>query len=139
MTMNSDKIILVILIALFASPAAMAKIYRCDGPDGPVYTDRQCGADAKNVELADTSGLTGVSEEVKTELAEKKAKREKLREADRQRKSNRTVINNNYTTVNTEPSGRWLYPRPWRPKPERPKPPVVKPKPLPSTIRMNRK
>ncbi len=46
------------------------------------------GADAKNVELADTSGLTGVSEEVKTELAEKKAKREKLREADQQRKSN---------------------------------------------------
>ena len=82
MTMNTDKIILVILVGLLASPAAMAKIYRCDGPDGPVYTDRQCGPDAKNVELADTSGLTGVSEEVKTELAEKKAKREKLREAD---------------------------------------------------------
>lgn len=139
MNMNSGKFIPFILIALAATPDAMAKIYRCDGPDGPVFTDRQCGPDAKNVELADTSGLTGVSEEIKTELAAKKAQREKAREADRQRNNNRTVINNQYTTVNTEPSGRWLYPAPWRPKPERPRPPVAKPKPLPSTIRLPRK
>ena len=139
MTMNSGKFILVILVAIAVAPDAMARIYLCDGPDGPVYTDRQCGADAKNVELADTSGLTGVSEEVKTELAAKKAQREKAREADRQRNNNRTVINNQYTTVNTEPTGRWLYPAPWRPKPEKPRPPMVKPKPLPSTIRLPRK
>jgi hypothetical protein len=133
MTMKTCKIILVILIALAATPNAMARIYLCDGPD------RQCGPDAKNVELADTSGLTGVSEDVKAELASKKAEREKAREADRQRNNNRTVINNQYTTVNTEPYGRWLYPAPWRPKPEKPRPPVVKPTPLPSTIRLPRK
>ncbi len=40
MTMNTGKIILVILIALAATPNAMARIYLCDGPDGPVYVDQ---------------------------------------------------------------------------------------------------
>lgn len=137
--MNRYGIILITLIALATAPVATARIYRCDGPDGPIYTDRECGPDARNVEVSDTSGLSGVSDEIKAELAAKKAEREKAREESRQRNDNRTVINNQYTTLNTEPTGRWLYPSYWRPKPEKPLPPAVKPKPLPSTLGLPRR
>jgi len=132
--MNAYKLALVALIIMVISPWTTAQIYKCDGPDGPVYTDRVCGPDAERVELSETSGLSGVSDETKAELAAKKADRELAREEERKRNSNSTVINNQYTTINTEPAGRWLYPRPWRPIPERPEKPVVTPKPLPSTL-----
>ena len=100
----------VILSALFlmaASPLATAQIYKCDGPDGPIYSDRECGPDAASVELAKTSGISGVSDETKTELAQKKAEREE----ERANNSN-TNTDNNYqsNTVNTEPAGRWIRP-----------------------------
>ena len=132
--MNRYKLALITLIILAISPVATAEIYRCDGPDGPIYTDLKCGPDAKNVEVSDSSGLSGVSEETKTELAARKAEREQAREESRKRGNNRTVINNQYTTVNTEPAGRWLYPRSYRPKPGKPEKPEVSPRPLPSTI-----
>jgi len=142
--MNRLNIILASLILLAIAPMASAEIYRCDGPDGPIFSDRKCGPDAANVELSDTSGLTGVTDEIKAELAEKKADRERAREEMRKLNNNRTVINNQYTTVNTEPTGRWLNypywrPKPERPRPERPMPPEVTPKPLPSTLGRPRK
>jgi len=131
--MNRYKISLITLSALAISSLATAQIYKCDGPEGPVYTDRQCGPDAESVKVTDSSGLSGVSDETKAELATKKAGREKAREDSIKRNNNRTVINNQYTTVNTEPTGRWLYPY-RQPKPVQPIIPEVSPRPLPSTI-----
>lgn len=70
--MNRRRTILVALITLAITPIAAADIYKCNGPDGPVYTDWKCGPDATNVELLDSSGLGGISDETKTQLAEKK-------------------------------------------------------------------
>ena len=137
--MNRYSPILVTLIALVFTPVASAQIYKCDGPDGPIYTDRVCGPDAANVEISESSGLSGVSDETKAGLAKRKADREQARAEDRKLKSNRTVINNQYTTVNTEPVGRWLNHPYWRPRPEKPKPPQVTPRSPPSTLGRPRK
>lgn len=139
MTVAGYRIISMTLMVFAFSPMATAQIFVCDGPDGPIYTDRECGPDARNVEVSDSSGLSGVSDEIKVELAEKRAERQKLREENLQRERSRPVINNQYTTINNPPTGRWLYPSYWGSKPERPRPPVVKPTPLPSTVRMSRK
>jgi len=101
--MKGYRPILIILIALAFTPVVSAQIFKCDGPDGPVYTDRECGPDATNVELSDTSGVSGVSDETKAELAQKKADREKSRNLD----NNATFNNNQYNTLSTEPAGRW--------------------------------
>jgi len=127
------------MITLAFTPVATAQIYKCDGPNGPVYTDRVCGPDAANVEISESSGLSGVSDETKAELAQKKADREQAREENRKLKNNSTVINNQYTTINTEPAGRWLNRPYWGPKPGKPKPPLVTPRPLPSTLGRPRK
>lgn len=137
--MNRYGPVLVTLIALAVTPMATAQIYKCDGPNGPIFTDRVCGPDAASVEIADTSGLSGVSDETKAELAKRKADREQARAEDRKLEKNRTVINNQYTTINTEPAGRWLNLPYWRPRPERPEPPEVTPTPLPSTLGRPRK
>ena len=137
--MNRYRPILATLITLAFMPVASAQIYKCDGPNGPIYTDRECGPDAANVEIKESSGLSGVSEETKAELAKRKADREQARAEDRKLKKNRTVINNQYTTINTEPAGRWLNRPYWGPKPEKPKPPQVAPRSPPSTIGRPRK
>lgn len=134
MNMHNCKIILATLISLAITPMAAADIFKCNGPDGPVYTDRECGPDATNVELSDSSGLGGITEETKAVLAEKKASREKARN----QVKNTTVINNQYTTINTPPV-YWPNRPYWRGKPPVARPPVVVPKPLPSTIAMRRK
>ena len=70
--MNRHTTRLIALITLVITPAAVAEIYKCDGPDGPVYSDRKCGSDAVNLELTESSGLSGVTEQDKAVLAEKK-------------------------------------------------------------------
>ena len=73
-TMNPHRISLislVTLVTLVITPAAVAEIYKCDGPDGPIYSDKKCGPDAANVELLESSGLSGVTEQDKINLAEK--------------------------------------------------------------------
>ena len=118
--MNKLTMILTAFVALIIAPVATAKIYKCDGPDGPVYSDMQCGPNATDVVLAETSGLVGISDETKAELAAKKADREQARDERQKRDNNRTVINNQYTTISPEPVGRW-YGGPYRrPKPDRP-------------------
>lgn len=74
--MNGYGKILVVLLSVAITPLATAQIYKCDGPDGPIYSDSECGPGATNVELEETSGLSGVSDETKAELAVKKVERE---------------------------------------------------------------
>ncbi|MDX2417873.1 MAG: hypothetical protein QNK19_10475 [Xanthomonadales bacterium] len=133
--MNRYRTVLVALITLAIAPVAAADIYKCSGPDGPVYTDLECGPDAINVEVSDSSGLVGVTDETKAELAEKKASREKSRN----RVNKTTVINNQYNTINTQPAGYWARRPFWREKHPDLRPPEPVPTPLPSTVAFRRK
>jgi hypothetical protein len=102
--MSNCRTVLITLIALAITPMATAQVYKCDGPDGPVYSDRKCGPDATHVELSKTSGVSGVSDETKAELAEKKANREQAHN----RNIDQTEFSNRNSTVTTEPAGRWV-------------------------------
>ena len=44
--MNVYKSFSLILILLAISPLAAATIYKCDGPDGPIFSDQPCAPDA---------------------------------------------------------------------------------------------
>lgn len=133
--------LLVSLTLVAMSSAALAEVYKCDGPNGPIYTDRKCGPDATSVEFAETSGISGVSDEVKAELARKKAERAKVEtELPLNPNANATY---QFNTINTEPAGYWLPGSFWGPgnrPPHRPKPPPppLKPTVPPTTIRMKR-
>ena len=65
------RIFITALIVLSNASVAMAQIYKCDGPDGPIYSDQKCAPSAATVELSESAGLTGVSDEELSELAEK--------------------------------------------------------------------
>ena len=95
---------LITLITLVITPAAVAEIYKCDGPDGPIYSDKKCGPDAANVELLESSGLSGVTEQDKINLAEKKLEREQARSRNQQG----SVVNNQSNAYTTENPGRWV-------------------------------
>ena len=126
------------------SSAALGEVYKCDGPDGPVYTDRKCGPDATSVEFTESSGISGVSDEVKAELARKKAER-KAAETEPELNPNANPVYQ-FNTINTEPAGYWLPGSFWRPgnrPPHRPRPPQRPPqKPpevtKPSVLRLQR-
>ena len=100
---RASLITLVSLAALAITPATVAEIYRCDGPDGPIYSDRKCGSDAANVELQESSGLSGVSEQDKADLAEKKLEREQARSQNQQG----SVVNSQNNVYPTEDPGYW--------------------------------
>ena len=109
--MNNRRTALVVLMALAITPMATAQIYKCDGPDGPVYSDRECGADATHVELSTTPGVSsGIYDEAIVELAEKKAGREQARNSKQALNSNidHTDFNNLNSAGTTEPAGRWV-------------------------------
>lgn len=101
--------ILSALLVLAFSSLATAQIYKCDGPDGPIYSDQECGPNAASVELAETSGVSGVSDETKAELAQKKAQREEARTKNSNANTN-TNSNYQFNTENTEPAGLWRRP-----------------------------
>ena len=138
------RIVLIALISLAITPMATAQIYKCDGPDGPVYSDRECGPDATHVELSKTSGASdGVYDETIAELAEKKANREQARNSKQARNSN--IDHTEISNLNTEPAGRWVR-NPRRltdrnvsrdPKPSTP-PIVVKPRTQPIGVKRRR-
>jgi len=96
--------ILITLITLVITPAVVAEIYKCDGPDGPIYSDKECGSDSANVELLESSGLSGVSEEDKADLAEKKQEREQARSQNQQG----SVVNSQNSVNTTEDPGYWV-------------------------------
>jgi hypothetical protein len=105
---RSSLFTLITLITLVIAPAAVAQIYKCDGPDGPIYSDRECGLDAVNVDLQESSGLSGVSEQDITDLAEKKLEREQKREQARSRNQQGSVVNNQNNVYTTEDPGYWV-------------------------------
>ena len=88
------RIFITTLIVLANTPVAMAQIYKCDGPDGPIYSDQECAPDAATVDIPDSAGLAGVSDEEISELAEKKSDRDQARN----RNNDSTVIENQSTT-----------------------------------------
>ena len=96
------RIFITALIILSNASVAMAQIYKCDGPDGPIYSDRECAPSAATVELSESAGLTGISDEELSELAEKKSDRDQARN----RNTEGTVIENqstiDLTTYNDE-------------------------------------
>jgi len=91
--MTIYRIFITALIVLGNASVAMAQIYKCDGPDGPIYSDRECAPSAATVELSESAGLTGISDEELSELAEKKSDRDKARN----RNNESTVIENQST------------------------------------------
>ena len=134
--MNRHRVSLVTLITLVTltiTPAAVAEIYKCNGPDGPIYSDRECGQDAENVELPETSGLSGVSEQDKSDLAERKLEREQTRSQNQQ--SN--MVNNQSNAYTTENAGRWRRGQN-RPR-DRDNPNTLPAKPRPAVSRKKRR
>jgi len=110
---TTSLLILITLITLVIAPAAVAEIYKCDGPDGPIYSDKECGSDAANVELPESAGLSGVSEQDKADLAEKKQEREQDRELAREQAQNQkgSDAKNQNNGNTTEDSGYWVRDR----------------------------
>ena len=109
--MRNCRTALVALIAIAIAPMATAQIYKCDGPDGPVYSDQECGPDAEHVELSTTPTVSdGVYDEAIAELAEKKEIREQTRNSNQTHNSNikQTDLNNLNSAEITEPAGRWV-------------------------------
>ena len=104
---RASLITLVTLAALATTPVTVAEIYKCDGPDGPIYSDRKCGSDAANVELQESSGLSGVSEHDKADLAEKKLEREQERGQARSQNQQGNVVKNQNNVYPTEDPGYW--------------------------------
>ena len=99
---------LITLVSLVITPAIAAEIYKCDGPDGPIYSDKKCGSDAANVEVLESSGLSGVSEQDKADLAEKKKERAQEQELAREQAQNQKGSEvNNQNNVYTEDPGYW--------------------------------
>ena len=114
--MKKSRTVLIAMASLAISPMAIAEIYKCDGPDGPIYSDRECGPNAANVEIAETSGVSGVSDETKAELAQKKLEREEDKGNTSSPSAN---ANYQYNNTGTEAAGRWDR-RPYRKPVDRP-------------------
>ena len=102
--MTIYRITLAALITLAISPIAIAQVYKCDGPDGPVYTDKACEPGAAAMEFEETSGVSGVSDSEKADLADKKAEREQSRAS---RSSNTPAVNYPIQSTGNEVDGRW--------------------------------
>ncbi len=134
---RTSLITLVTLATLFITPAAVARIYKCNGPDGPIYSDKECGPDAANVEVLESSGLSGVTEQDINALAEKKLEREQAREQAQSRNQQGTVVNNQNNTYTAENPGRWVRGRN-RPR-DRDNANTLPAKPLPATLPANQR
>ena len=102
---RASLITLVTLAALVIAPATVAQIYKCDGPDGPVYSDKKCGSEAAKVELQESSGLGGVTEQDKANLAEKKLEREQEQEQAPGQNQQGIAVNNQNNVYTTENPG----------------------------------
>ena len=78
--MNGFKTSIPVLIAVIIAPMAVAQVYKCEGPDGPIFSDQECEPGAAKITLSETSGLGGqVSIPTPIDLAQKKLYREKKR------------------------------------------------------------
>ena len=100
--MNIFRTSIITIIALTMAPIALAQVYKCDGPDGPVYSDRKCEADASTVKISESSGMTGVDDKTKADLAQSKLEREQAVTPN----SDGTVINNQTQVLTIEDNER---------------------------------
>jgi hypothetical protein len=130
--MNMNRLIILLLLA---APLAQAEIYRCDSPDGPVFSDKPCGDQAEIITVQDSSaGInTGPSEETRAYLAQKRDERAQAR---KQASLNRPPAPSAPARA-VEPYGQQVYPGYWggdlypnRPgRPPRPDHPDLLPEP----------
>jgi hypothetical protein len=95
---------MVALITMSFAPMAAAEIFRCDGPEGPIFSDEKCGSDSAIVNIEESAGLTGVTDQTKSDLAEKKLEREQ----DRNQSGDRAVNSYGSNSSTTEANGRWV-------------------------------
>ncbi len=69
------------IFALMFSSLVSAQVYKCDGPDGPVFSDVQCGPTASELDMNDslqTSGLgVPVTAETQNNLTKAKNRRQR--------------------------------------------------------------
>ena len=108
--MNCHRVHLITLVTLATltiTPATVAEVYKCEGPDGPIYSDRKCGPEAANVELQQSSGLSGVTEQDISDLAERKREREKKHEQARSKNQQSSVPNQQVEVYTVEDPGYW--------------------------------
>jgi len=122
-----------LITLLLTAASAEAQIFRCETPDGLIFSDSPCSAEAEVVNVDNVSaGISGgPSEEVKAELAEKKAQRAEEREQARKLRASQPP----QPVYLPAPAGQTvIYPGywPWRPdyRPH-PEPPGPQPKPEP--------
>lgn len=79
---QSMKTRAIVCLVLLAPNFGVAQIYRCDTPEGPVFSDSKCGSEARQVIMREESrGLGGgPSEEVLAYLEQKRRERAEERE-----------------------------------------------------------
>lgn len=121
-------------VLLLAAPAVQAEIYRCDGPQGPVYADKPCSEQAEVVTVDEaSSGISmGPSEEVRDYLASQREERASEREERQRMQAARPAAPVTVPVYESEGYPVYWpnagYPnRPIRPRPPRPgpEPPIV--------------
>jgi len=100
--MSIYKIFITAFIVLANASVAMAQVYKCDGPDGPVYSDRECAPSAEAVELSESSGLSGISDEEISELADKKSDRDQARNRNNEDNVDKNQRTKELTTYDNE-------------------------------------
>ena len=119
-------------VLLLAAPAVQAEIYRCDGPQGLVYSDKPCGEQAEVVTVDESSsGISmGPPEEVRDYLASQREERATEREEKQRAQAARPAAP--VTVPVYESAGYPVYwpnagypNRPGRPPRPRPEPPIV--------------
>lgn len=129
-----------VLLVLIA-PLAQAQIYKCEGAEGPVYSDRPCSDQAEIVTVRDSSSgiAPGPSDEAKQYLADKRDQRA----SDRAQRASAPASNQPQAPVVVSDGQDYGYPvywpaygnRPNRPPRPKPEPPIVQPDPGGSVIR----
>jgi hypothetical protein len=132
--MNRLIVGIALMVCVASTPVATAVIYRCAGPEGPIFSDTECGPEATEVELEETTGVGGVYADAIAELATKKAQREEERTAAESLRKNPAIINNQFNTINTEPYGYWPSGSFWRPVQRPPPRPELYPRQPPTTL-----
>lgn len=119
-------------LLLIVTVSAEAQIFRCDTPNGLVFSDTPCSGQAEVVDVVNgSSGISGgPSDEVKAELEQKKADRAEEREEARKLQASQVQ---QPVYVPTPVDQSVIYPGvwPWRPgvRPH-PRPPRPRPKPV---------
>ena len=121
--MNVFKSFSIILFLLASAPLAADTIYKCDGPDGPIFSDKPCAPDASTVTVKDTTGLSADYDGVRSDLAEKKT----ARNQEGALSKNNQKVNPQPQTYTSESNGRWVRGRERLGSREKPSQPIARP------------